>query len=149
MSRSGLFLVAALSLVAADHPDLSGRWELNVEKSTFSKKNYNPVGMSLEVTRQGDGFHSKLTTSDGSTGSDVTEGDWFLDGKSHPIPGSKWNQASKWEGNVLVADKKSTEDPYEEHMRLTVSADGKQATEKLSVKNSAGSNSSILIWDRK
>jgi hypothetical protein len=148
MSRPALFLVAALSLVAADNPDLSGRWELNVQKSTFSKKNYNPVGMSLEVTRKGDGFHSKLTTSDGSTGSNVTEGDWFLDGKSHPIPGSKWNQTSKWEGNVLVADK-SGEGPYEEHMRLTVSADGKQVTEKLSVKNSEGSNSSTLIWDRK
>ncbi len=42
MRRLGLFLVAALSLAATDHPDLAGKWELNMQKSTFSQKNYNP-----------------------------------------------------------------------------------------------------------
>ena len=148
MRRSALFIAAALTLVAADHPDLSGKWELNTQKSTFSKKNYNPVAMRLEVTRLGDGFHSKLTTVDGMHGESVTEGDWFLDGVTHPIPGSKWTQTSKWEGNVLVALKKSPEG-YEERTRLTLSPDGKQATENLFVKNSEGSSSRTLIWDRK
>jgi hypothetical protein len=148
MRRSALFLAAALTVVAADHPDLSGKWELNTQKSTFSKKNYNPVGMTLEVTRLGDRFHSKLITVDGMNGNSVTEGDWFLDGMTHPIPGTEWIQMSKWEGNVLVAEKKSPEG-YEERVRLTLSPDGKQATENLFVKNSEGSGSSTLIWDRK
>jgi hypothetical protein len=148
MQRSGLFLVAALTLVAADHPDLSGKWTLNTQKSTFSQKNYVPAGMTLEVTRQGDGYHSKLTTMDGNSGGIVTEGDWFLDGKSHPVPGTRWNQMSKWEGNVLVADKNSAEDSYAEHMRLSVSVDGKRVTENLSVKNTNGTNTSTLVWDR-
>jgi hypothetical protein len=147
MRRRGVFLVAALSLVAASRPDLSGKWLLNTDKSTFSQKNFYPDGMTLEVTRQGEGFHSKLTTMDGLSGGTVTEGDWFLDGKYHPIPGTTWSQTSKWDGNVLIAEKKSPEG-YEEHMRLSLSADGKRATEKLSVKNANGSASSTLIWDR-
>jgi hypothetical protein len=148
MSRPALFLVAALSLVAAEHPDLSGKWELNIQKSTFSKKDYSPSGMHLVVTRTSGGFHSKLTTADGMSGGTVTEGDWFLDGKSHPIAGTRWSQVSKWDGNVLVADKRSAENNYEEHMRLTVSPDGKQVTEQLTVKNSEGTHTSKLIWDR-
>jgi hypothetical protein len=149
MRRSALFLVAALTLAAADHPDLSGKWVLNPQKSTFSKKSYSPAGMSLEVTRQGEGYHSKLTTMDGSSGGIVTEGDWFLDGKFHPIPGTKWIQMSKWEGNVLVADKKSEDNTLEEHLRLSVSPDGKQVTENLQVKNAEGTNTNKLIWERK
>jgi hypothetical protein len=149
MTRPALFLVAALTLIAADHPDLSGKWVLNTEKSTFNQKNFNPDGMTLEVTRQGDGFHSKLTTMDGMSGGTVTEGDWYVDGQYHPIPGTRWSQMSKWEGNVLVADKKSAEDSYDEQMRLSVSTDGKQVTENISVKNSNGTNSSTLIWDRR
>ena len=148
MRRPALFLVAALTLVAADHPDLSGNWVLNTEKSTFSQKNFNPDGMKLEVARQGDGFHSKLTTMDGNSGGTVTEGDWYLDGQYHPISGTRWSQMSKWESNVLVADKKSAEDSYDEQMRLSVSTDGKRVTENLSVKNSNGTNASTLIWDR-
>ena len=136
-------------LVAADHPDLSGTWVLNTEKSTLSQKNFNPTGMKLEVTRQGAGFHSRLTTVDGGeSGGTVTEGDWYLDGQYHLIPGTRWMQMSKWEGNVLVADKKSAENSYYEHMRLTVSSDGKRVTENLSVKNFNGTNSSTLVWDR-
>jgi len=149
MRKSTLFLVAALTLVAADKPDLSGKWVLNTQKSIFSNKNYNPDGMTLEVSRDGDGYRSKLTTMDGSSGGIVTEGQWFLDGKFHPVAGTRWSQMSRWEGNVLIADKKSAEGTYEEHMKLTVSVDGKRVTETLQVKNSEGNNSSTLIWDRK
>jgi len=148
MRRPTLFLAAALTLVAADRPDLSGKWTLNTEKSTFSQKNFNANGMQLEVIRRGDGFHSKLTTMDGQSGGTVTEGDWYVDGQYHPIAGTSWSQMSKWEGNVLVADKKSAEGDYNEHMRLSVSSDGKRVTENLSVKNSNGTNSSTLVWDR-
>jgi hypothetical protein len=148
MKRSILILVAALSISAAGHPDLAGKWQLNMAKSKFSQKNFNADGMKLEVIPDGGGYRSKLTTTDGQSGGTETEGHWFLDGQYHPIPGTRWSQMSKWDGNVLVAEKKSAEDSYEEQMRLTVSPDGKQVAEDLTVKNTNGTNSSKLIWDR-
>jgi hypothetical protein len=148
VKRPALFLAAALTLVAADHPDLSGKWVLNTKESTFNDKTFHPDGATLVVTRQGDGYRSKLSTMDGLDGGTVTEGDWFLDGKEHQIPGTRWFQTSKWDGNVLAADKKSAENSYEEHMRLSISVDGKRVTERVTVKNMNGTHSSTLIWDR-
>lgn len=146
--RSALFLVAALTLVGADTPDLSGKWELNTKASTFPK-GQSSLGQTLEVVRAGSGFHSKLTTIGGTQGDSVAEGDWFLDGKYHTIPDTKFTQMSKWDGSTLVAENKSPDGTYEEHIKLTVSTDGKRATEHRTVKDPKGSNSSTLIWDRK
>jgi hypothetical protein len=146
--RSALFIVAALTLVGADTPDLSGTWELNIPKSSFGKRPA-PISMKLEVVRQGEGFHSKLTSSDGTEAPAVTEGDWFLDGKYHAIAATKWSQMSKWDGSALIAENRSDNGTFEEHLKLTVSTDGKRVTENRTVKDSQGSNSSTLIWDRK
>jgi len=148
MKRFVLLLVAIFSISAAGHPDLAGKWQLNMAKSKFSQKNFNADSMKLEVIADGEGYRSKLTTSDGQSGGTVTEGHWFLDGQYHPVPGTRWSEMSKWEGNVLVAEKKSAEDSYDERMRLSVSPDGKQVTEELTVKNTNGTNSSKLVWDR-
>ncbi len=148
MRKTVLFLAAALTLVAADKPDLSGKWVLNVQKSSFGKRPA-PISMDLQVERKGDGFHSKLTSTDGTGNGAVTEGDWFLDGKVHTVPGEKWTQMSKWDGNVLVAENKSAEDAFEEHLRLTACVDGKHATETRTVKDQQGTYTSTLVWDRR
>ena len=146
--RSALFLVAALTLVGAETPDLSGKWELNTKASTFPKGE-SSLGMTLVVVRAGSGFHSKLTTIGGTQGDSVTEGDWFLDGKYHMIPATRFIQMSKWDGSTLIAENKSPNGTFEEHIKLTVSTDGKRVTEHRDVKNERGSSSSTLIWDRK
>ncbi len=81
------------------------------------------------------------------------EGDWFLDGKQHPVDpsaqGNKQTQMSRWDGNAVVAERKSEDGSYKETIRMTMSGDGKTATERISVKSPNGNNSSTLIWERK
>lgn len=136
---------------ADDKPDLAGNWALNIGKSKFGKMP-KPQSMTLKAVRKGDVLHSVQTTEDGQ-GSRSTEGDWFLDGKQHPVDtqatASKMTQMSKWDGKTLVADRKSEDGSYVENMRITVSGDGKTATEKLNVKSPNGNNTATLVWERK
>jgi hypothetical protein len=56
---------------------------------------------------------------------------------------------SKWDGNTLVAERKSKDGSYDETIRLTVSSDGKTVTENIAVKDPNGSDKRKLIWQRK
>ncbi len=132
-------------------PDFTGNWNLNVGKSSFGKMP-KPQSMTLKAARKGEVLHSVQTTDDGQ-GPKSAEGDWFLDAKQHPVDpsaqGNKQMQMSRWQGNTLVAERHSEDGSYRETIRMTLSGDGKTATERVSVKSPNGSNSSTLIWDRK
>ena len=140
-----LFLLIFLPALAQDHPDFSGTWVLDMNRSHFGNMP-KPVGMKLIATKQGDAVHSVETTDTAQGGPATAEGDWFLDGKFHPA--GKMSQMSKWEGSTLYAEKKSDDGSYREVIRMTLSPDGKTATEKINVKSPNGNNSSTLIWTR-
>jgi hypothetical protein len=148
MRLSAAFLLLSSVAWCADPPDLSGTWILNTTRSTLGRI-AKPEMMTLTVTRNGEGYHSVQKSTDGSNKDTVVEGDWFLDGKDHPVPSTDITQMSKWEGPVLVAEKKSADGTYHETMRVSVSNDGKTATERISVKSPNGNSSSVLIWERK
>jgi hypothetical protein len=149
MKPLSVFLIAFLPAVwSANKPDLSGHWDLNVAKSTFGKMP-KPVGVSLEVTHNGEGYHSIQKTVTIDHGMTATEGDWYLDGQLHTIPAGNMTTVSKWDGSTLVSERKSTDGKYQETLKLTVSSDGKTATEHLTVKTPDGTNNSTLVWDRK
>ncbi len=150
MYRIAVFLLlSAVSANAQKKPDFSGNWELNVEKSNFGKAT-KPTRMSLKQENRGDYLHATQTTSTADGGQTTTEGDWFLDGKQHPLeqfgPGAS---VTHWEGNTLVNERRSNDGNYRESTRISMSADGMTATEKLYVKNPNGENRSVLIWERK
>ena len=153
--RKLLVLVALGSVAfAADtngKPDFTGDWTLNVAKSSFGKMP-KPQGMTLKAAHKGEVLHSVQTTDYGQ-GLKSMEGDWFLDAKQHPVDpsaqGNKQTQMSRWQGNALIAERRSEDGSYREIIRMTLSGDGKTATEKVFVKSPNGNNASTLIWNRK
>ncbi len=154
--RSVLVVAIALGSAAwaADtngKPDFTGYWTLNVGKSSFGKMP-KPQGMTLKAERKGQVLHSVQTTDDGQ-GPKSVEGDWFLDAKQHPVDpsaqGNKQTQMSRWQGKILVAERRSEDGSYRETIRMMLSGDGKTATEKIAVNSPNGSNSSTLVWERK
>lgn len=153
--RTVLVMLFAAGLTAAapdsGKPDFTGNWTLNIGKSNFGKSP-KPQSMALKAARKGEVLHSVQTTDDGQ-GPKSVEGDWFLDGKQHPVDpsaqGNKQTQMSRWQGNAIVAERKSEDGSYKETIRMTLSGDGKTATEKIYVKSPNGNNTSNLIWERK
>lgn len=149
MKALTVVLIAFLPAVwSADKPDLSGQWDLNLSKSSFGKMP-KPVGVSLTVTREGEGYHSIQKTSTMDHGMTASEGDWYMDGQQHTIPGGNMTTMSKWDGSTLISERKSTDGKYQETLKLTVSSDGKTAIERLTVRTPDGTNNSTLVWDRK
>jgi hypothetical protein len=135
----------------ADKPDPTGTWVCNISQSKFGKVPKAQV-MTLKVERNGDGFHSVQTIDDGVGGPKTVAGDWFMDGKFHPenvnATPNKTSTMSKWDGDALVAERKSDDGSYDQKIRITFSSDRKTATEHVTVKSPNGDSSSTLVWER-
>ncbi len=145
-----IFSVLASFCWAAEDkkPDFTGNWELNVAKSSFGNMP-KPTRMTVKCDLKGDVLHASQTTYD-QQGNRTVEGDWFLDGKEHPLAefgGGK--SVTKWSGSTLFNEKRSNDGQYLQTGRLSLSRDGKVATEKIHIKNPNGTNDSTLVWDRK
>jgi len=65
------------------------------------------------------------------------------------VQGNKRTQISRWQGNVLLADRKSKEGSYRATIRMNLSGASKTATEHIMVKSPNDINSSTLVWERK
>jgi hypothetical protein len=130
--------------------DLAGRWELDISRSSLGKMK-RPTRMTLEAMHHSDTLHAIQTSYfDQAGGPDTVEGDWFLDGKEHPLNSDgQMISMSKWDGNTLVAERKSRDGSFDETIRLTVSSDGKTATENIAVKDPNGSDKRKLVWQKK
>ena len=133
----------------ASRPDFSGKWELNTEKSKFGEMPV-PTRMTLEATRKGNILHAVQTSYDQTGGPDAVEGEWYLDGRERPIgTEGKIVGSSRWEGGVLISERKSKDNSYREEIRLSLSEDGKTATEEVKTKSPHGNNESTLVWERR
>jgi hypothetical protein len=143
-----LLLAMPPSLLPADKPDLAGRWELNFPLSKLGKMP-KPVRMELTVTREDNTYHAIQHTVDGTNGEADVAGDWYLDGKEHRIAETNMVQTSRWDGQKLIADKKSSDGVLSEHIEITLSSDGSRATEKISSTGPGGIDTRVLVWNRK
>ena len=76
-----------------------------------------------------------------------TEFTWYLDGTRHdtakPVPGYS---VTKWEDRTLVNERASDDGAYKEVIHMTLSRDGKTATEVIEIKNPTGNNKEKLLW---
>jgi hypothetical protein len=142
------FLAFQPVLWAVDKPDLVGRWELNSSQSKFGKMQ-KPVSMTLTVTEDGGVLHAVQHTVDAIEGQVDVAGDWYLDGKDHSIKGSNMTQMSKWDGKTLTADKKSADGVVLEKISITISSDGKVVTERVTASSPAGTDTRVLVWNKK
>jgi hypothetical protein len=142
-----VFAVCAVAsaLLAASKPDFTGTWELAVDQSDFGNST-RPTRMTLVSSDKGDVMHSVTTTY---TGQDVEriESDWYLDGKKHATDKPALGfSITRWEDNTLVNERQSHDGLYRQTIRLTLSVDGKTATEKVESKTPNGTNRTKLVW---
>lgn len=142
-------LVAALFAAPPDgKPDFSGYWELNLAKSKFGKM-VKPTRMTLTVQREGDRSKAEQTTWN-EQGESSSSGIWYLDGKDRPAEeAGRTMEKTHWDGNVLVNEKQSLDRTFVETVRMSLSPDGKTATEEVRVKSPNGDTREILVFDKK
>jgi hypothetical protein len=134
-------------MVADDHPDFSGHWILNLDHSKFGKLP-KPTGMTLVATNE-DGKMHAVQTMDSQGGPVTTESNWVPDGKEHDALGANGGKTiTRWEGKTLYNERKSSDGLFEEKIWLTLSKDGKTATEKVWAKGPEGSDLRTLVWQR-
>jgi hypothetical protein len=136
------------TVFAASKPDFTGTWELDIKRSDFGNLS-KPARMTIQSTVEGDAMHSVQTTYVEQE-TQTAEFTWYLDGKRHssdkPVPGYS---VTRWEDATLVSDRLSNDGAYKETIRMSLSADGKTATETIETKNPSGTNKEKLIWHRK
>jgi hypothetical protein len=142
-----IFLGIASIARAVNPSDLSGKWELLINKSTFGSMP-KPARMTVESTVKGNVMHAVQTTYLHQD-NQVEEFTWYLDGKRHetakPVPGYS---VTRWEGDTLVNERQSNDGQYKETIRVALSNDGKTATEDIQAKTPIGNNHAKLIWQK-
>ena len=132
---------------AVDRPNFSGHWILDLDHSKFGKMP-KPTGMTLVATNDGDTMHA-VQTMDSEGGPITTESKWIADGKEHDALGANGGKTvTRWEGNTLYSERRSSDGLFEEKIWLTMSKDGKTATEKMWSKGPEGVNLRTLVWMR-
>lgn len=143
-----IVLAAGTSAFAASEPNFTGKWELDLKHSDFGRLP-KPARMTIESTLQGDAMHS-VQTSYAEQETQSAEFTWYLDGKQHPsdkpVPGYS---VTRWDNAELVSIRQSDDGAYKETIRMSLSADGKTATETIETKNPSGTNKEKLIWRKK
>ena len=143
-----LALVSVVMVFAASKPDFTGTWELDVKRSDFGNLQ-KPARMTIQSTVQGDAMHSVQTTYVEQE-TQTAEFTWYLDGKRHssdkPVPGYS---VTRWEDTTLVSERQSQDGAYKETIRMSLSQDGKTATETIETRNPNGASKEKLIWHRK
>ena len=93
---------AASALMAADKPNFSGEWKLNVDKSTFGPMP-PPTSQVLKIEHT-DPEVVSTTDQDGVEGKTSVTIKYKTDGteSTNDIRGAKAKTAGKWEGEALV-----------------------------------------------
>jgi hypothetical protein len=140
-------VLSYLPVAAASKPDFTGTWELDIKRSDFGKA-AKPARMTIQSTMEGEMMRSVQTTYV-QQDTQTVEYTWYVDGKQHatdkPVPGYS---ITRWDDTTLVSDRQSNDGEYRETIRMSLSADGKIATETVQTVTPSGSNKERLIWHR-
>ncbi|MGH9583251.1 MAG: hypothetical protein ACRD4O_09975 [Bryobacteraceae bacterium] len=140
-------LFAAAALPAGAGPPLSGKWILEVAQSDFGNA-ARLTRATAEYTLRGD-VANAIQISSVAGGQQKNQMTWYLDGLRHPsqqpAPGYS---ITHWNGHTLVNERSSSDGIYAETIRVTLSPDGRTATEIVDAKTPHGSNHEKLIWKR-
>jgi hypothetical protein len=134
---SALFVISAAAnmAVAADKPDFSGHWKLDVEKSTFG-----PIPAPASMVRTVEKKGSDLSVEQTLTGPDLyLSFQYSLDGKetANNLMGTDFKSKTNWEGAALIIHN-TVEAGGGSTNKWTLSADGKTFTDVLSVTSPEG-----------
>ena len=142
-----ILAIAASLAIAANKPDFTGKWKLIVNRSNFGGAE-KPVSMTIESTLKSNVMHS-VQTEETAQGPQTSEFDWYMDGQRHstekPMRGYS---LTRWDNNTLINERRSDDGSYRETIRMTLSSDGKTATEDIQSKGPNGSNHEKLVFER-
>jgi hypothetical protein len=136
---SALFVIAAVAnmATAADKPDFSGNWKLDLDKSTFGPLP-PPATMTRTISHKG----PDITVEQAMTGPDMNVTfKYSTDGKetANSFMGADFKSKTEWDGKVLVIHNDLGADaPVKSTDRWTLSEDGKTFTDVLSIKSPDG-----------
>ena len=150
-------LSIAFALAAAQIPDLSGTWQLNVARSSWGQ---HPKLASATVTIEHHEpafkysgtvtFPNGVNSEDrGDTGSFAFHG--AIDGKEYPVTGTLGPgqmAVHRISTNTIVSEFRSNDGKVTETARMTISADGKTLVRQMKAKGPTGNDSWTELYDR-
>jgi hypothetical protein len=155
MKHLRLFLIAgavglmATPVFATDHPDMSGTWTIDAQKSDFGQ---GPVPDDLQLKLRVEGADFYVTQSGG--GQSDLDLHFSTDGKemANDVPGAKITGKHHWEGSVLIGELKIASDDGNTMSfkdRISYSADGKVMTLDRDVSGPMGDGKMKIVLNRK
>ena len=136
---TALFVIAAIAnmATAADKPDFSGKWKLDLDKSVFGPMP-PPAAMTRTISQKG----SDITVEQAMTGPDMNiDFRYSTDGKetSNAFMGADFKSKTEWDGKVLVIHNDfGAGSPVNSTDRWTLSEDGKTYTDVLKIHSPDG-----------
>ncbi|MGD0578064.1 MAG: hypothetical protein ABSC08_03960 [Bryobacteraceae bacterium] len=143
-------LMCSLAALAADKPDFSGNWKLNVEKSDFGPMP-KPEKADYVIAHKDPELNVKQTavTPMGEMSSDVkilTDGTEF----TNTIRGQEVKGTAKWDGKTLVVTQKLEiqGNPITFVQKWTLSDDGKSIAQEVTITTPQGDVSTKAILDK-
>ena len=143
-------LLCCLTLVAADKPDFSGNWKLNVDKSDFGpmpkpeKADYTIVHKDPEMNVK--------SVAVGSMGEMTNEVKILTDGTefTNTVRGQEVKGTAKWDGKTLVVTQKleiqGTAITFIQ--KWTLSDDGKSIVQEVNISTPQGEVAQKAILDK-
>lgn len=146
-----LCLLAFLLFASDQVSNLSGRWHLNVEKSTWGKKP-RPQSSVVQITHQEPRlqYSGDVTGQAGEPNTTFSfEGD--IDAKQHPVAtpsGEGTIVYRRVDADTIESETRSNDGKFVETSRTSISKDGKTLTRKLQVKAPPGNVSWTEVYDR-
>ncbi|MFL6414586.1 MAG: hypothetical protein ACJ74Y_02810 [Bryobacteraceae bacterium] len=150
LAQSGVSAVAG-SADAPSHPNFSGRWRMNKEKTDFAKfKMPDMIVRVIEHREPTMNVHTVQTSGGKTSASDVS---YFTDGStsSNVINGRDATSKTFWDGDALVVrtDMKTAKNEDEQiEDRYQLSEDGGTLTTTSHVVTSKGDVTMTLVCDK-
>lgn len=145
-----LLAVALLTApaVAADKPNFSGNWKMNVTKS-----NFGVLPAPNSITRQITHAEPALTIveeQDSPAGAQKTTRVYTTDGKetTFQASGTDVKTAAAWEGDVLVVISNVEAAGLRFTDRMTLSTDGNELTSAVHISSPQGDVDLLVVFER-
>ena len=157
MKSWGLALVFSLALAAtaAQVADMSGTWQLNVQKSSWGK-HPTPTSGTVTIVHHEPSFQysGKVTVDTGtetSPGSNTFTFQGAVDGKQYPVsgsaPGAKMS-IRRIDERTIASELRAQNGGVVETAKTTISADGKRLTRDVKAAGPNGEVSWTEVYDR-
>jgi hypothetical protein len=146
-------LIAALASIsfAADKPNFSGEWKLNIAKSTMG-----PVPAPTSYVRKVTHAEPSITIEDTQTGSPLGDQHdtrtYSTDGKqiSYQANGADVKSAATWDGDALQIDSKASIQGMDLLIKdkIAMGDDGKTLTDTVHITTPQGDLDLVLLFEK-